>query len=207
MDDTSGDENLYRELIVNNPGKIETTLSQIEQWLLLSNIMNYVQYDKHPKNIHTMSIKPINKMKNKIKSRKDEKERTISEIDFGKTPLRLKEEYLDRYEGIKSEILSTTRFDENSDFSMNYLGKVNVAKENKITTEERFPISEQNKVIQQKSYWTVLNIRYYWILGLANHSCPNCTIYIANHIICYLSMLQRLRGSKKEMKSMWAFFL
>ena len=33
MDDTSGDENLYRELIVNNAGKIETTLSQVEQWV------------------------------------------------------------------------------------------------------------------------------------------------------------------------------
>ena len=30
MDDTSGDENPYGELIVNN-GKIETTLSQMEQ--------------------------------------------------------------------------------------------------------------------------------------------------------------------------------
>ena len=27
MDNTGGDENLYRELIVNNVGKIETTLS------------------------------------------------------------------------------------------------------------------------------------------------------------------------------------
>ena len=30
MDHTSGDENMYRELIVNNTGKIETTLSQME---------------------------------------------------------------------------------------------------------------------------------------------------------------------------------
>ena len=49
---------------------------------------------------------------------KDEKERSISEIDFRNTSDRLKEEYLDRYEGVKSEILSTTRFDENSDLSM-----------------------------------------------------------------------------------------
>ena len=41
------------------------------------------------------------------------------------------------------EILSTTRVDENSDISMTYLGKVNVVKENKITTEEKFLISEQ----------------------------------------------------------------
>ena len=32
LDDVSGDENPYRELIVNNTTKIETTLSQLEQW-------------------------------------------------------------------------------------------------------------------------------------------------------------------------------
>ena len=63
MDNTSGDENPYRELIVNNAGKIETTLSQMEQWSILSNVINYVhvQYDKYSKNFHTMSIRPINK--------------------------------------------------------------------------------------------------------------------------------------------------
>ena len=51
------------------------------------------------------------------------KERPILEIDFRDTSDRLKEEYLDRYEGVKSEILSTTRFKENSDLSMTYIGK------------------------------------------------------------------------------------
>ena len=50
MDDTTDDENPYRELLVNNTGKIETTLSQMEQWSILSNVINYVQYDKHPQN-------------------------------------------------------------------------------------------------------------------------------------------------------------
>ena len=80
-----------------------------------------------------MSVRPIDKMKNKIKSRKGEKERSISEIDFRDTSDRLKEEYLDRYKGVKLEILSTTRSDENSDLSTTYLGEVNVTKENKIT--------------------------------------------------------------------------
>ena len=195
MDDTSGDENPYRELIVNNAGKIETTLSQMEQWSILSNIINYVQYDKHPKNFHTMSVRPVNKMKNKIKSRKDEKERPISEIDFRNTSDRLKEEYLDRYKGVKSEILSTTRFDENSDLSMTCLGKVNVVKENKITTEEKFH-NIRTRVYNRKAIGHVPNVKYYWILELANHSCPNHTIYIANHFICYLNLLQRLRRSK-----------
>ena len=42
MDDTSGDENPYRELIVNNAGKIENTLCHMEQWSILSNVINYV---------------------------------------------------------------------------------------------------------------------------------------------------------------------
>ena len=32
MDDKSSDANLYRELIVNNAGKIESMLSQMEKW-------------------------------------------------------------------------------------------------------------------------------------------------------------------------------
>ena len=40
----------------------------------------------------------------------------------------LKVEYLDVYEGIQSEILSTTRFDESSDLSITYLGKADRSK-------------------------------------------------------------------------------
>ena len=38
MDDNSGNENPYRELIVNNAGKIENTLSQMEQWCFVNQI-------------------------------------------------------------------------------------------------------------------------------------------------------------------------
>ena len=60
IDNNSGDENPYRESIVNNMHGIENTLSQMEQWLILSNVINYVQYSKAPKNYHDMMIKPIN---------------------------------------------------------------------------------------------------------------------------------------------------
>ena len=56
MYDTSGDENSYRDLIVNNAAKIETTLSQMEQWSKCSNVKNYVQHDKHPK---TFTLYPL----------------------------------------------------------------------------------------------------------------------------------------------------
>ena len=37
-------------------------------------------------------------------------------------PLKLHKEYMDMYESIQSEIVSTTRFNENSDLSTAYLG-------------------------------------------------------------------------------------
>ena len=43
-----------------------------------------------------------------------EEERDMLELDFGHTPGILREEYLDMYKGIQSEIVSNTRFDENS---------------------------------------------------------------------------------------------
>ena len=90
-----------------------------------------------------MSVRPVNKMNNKIESRKNKKERSMSEIDFRGTSDRLKAEYLDRYEEVISEILSTTRFDENSDLNMMYLGRINMGRGNQTTAEEKFPISEQ----------------------------------------------------------------
>ena len=45
------------------------------------------------------------------------------ELYFGDMPEKLKEEYLDVYDGIQSGILSTTRFHENSDLRHNILGK------------------------------------------------------------------------------------
>ena len=45
---------------------------------------------------------------------------------------RLTEEYVDRCEGVKSQILNTTRFDENSDLSTTYLGRSNRVRDHKM---------------------------------------------------------------------------
>ena len=58
MDDNSRDGNPYRESIVNNASKVDSALTQMEQWSILSNVINYVQYSKNPKNFHFMTIKP-----------------------------------------------------------------------------------------------------------------------------------------------------
>ena len=69
-------------------------------------------------------------------------ERQMLELDFGDTPEKLKGEYLDIYEGIQSEILGTTRFDENSDLSTTYLGRIDTTRVSKIEAEGRFSLSK-----------------------------------------------------------------
>ena len=76
-------------------------------------------------------------------------EKDMLELDFGQMPDTLKEEYLDVYEGIQSEILSTTRFNENLDLSATYLGKADKSKNNKIKAEESFLISEQGYTMEK----------------------------------------------------------
>ena len=143
LDDTSGDINPYRDLIVNNTEKIETILSQMEQWSILSDAVNYVQYNKHPKNFHSLNVSAMNKEKYKRNLKSEREESQKLDLDFGDTLKKLERDYLDIYEGIQPEILSTTRCDENSNLSATYLGRVDVIKDCKIKVEESFLISEQ----------------------------------------------------------------
>ena len=85
----------------------------------------------------------MNKEKYKRNIKLEEEQRQKLDFDFGDTPEKLKGEYLDVYVGIQSEILNTTRFDENSDLSTTYLGRVDMIKDSKVEAEESFPISEQ----------------------------------------------------------------
>ena len=137
MDDNSGDENPYKELMNNNAYRLENVLPQMEQWSILSNIINYMQYNKNPKNFHSIMIRPVkcNKVAKDAKSRNVE-ENLVDNSD------RLKEEYLDRYERVKSEIVDTTKFHENLDLSMTYLGKINMTHDKNLMVGERFPISK-----------------------------------------------------------------
>ena len=139
IDDKSGETNPYRELIVNNAEKTESLMTQMEQWSILSNVLNYIQHDRHHTMNHTLNIRVMNKYKNNLET-KEEKE--FTELDFNSMPHNLCEEYLDVYDGMQSEIVNTTRFDENSDLSTTYLGKSDKTRNAKLKVGELFPISE-----------------------------------------------------------------
>ena len=127
IDDTNGETNPYQELVVNNAEKIEPLMTQMEQLSILSNILSYVQHSRFHSMKHTLDIKAVNKYKH----RPNIEDREFRELDFGATPQKLHEEYMDIYEGIQSERVSATRLDENSDLSTTYLGRVE--KGNKIS--------------------------------------------------------------------------
>ena len=55
MDNNNGDK---RDLIVNNVDRVEMSQSQMEERLILSNVINYVQLSKNPRNFQFMTIKP-----------------------------------------------------------------------------------------------------------------------------------------------------
>ena len=44
---------------MNNIDKENVITSPMEQWLILSRIVNYVQYDRNPKNFYDLDIKVI----------------------------------------------------------------------------------------------------------------------------------------------------
>ena len=113
--------------------KQELAMTQMEQWLILSNVLNYVQHSKFNSMNLTFNIRHANRYK--IKPEMGRK--------FSTVPQNLKEEYLDVYEGIQLNVVSSSRFDENSDLSTTYLGKIKSREsQDKLKAEESFPISE-----------------------------------------------------------------
>ena len=59
-DDIDDKVNPYHNIIIYNIEKDNASTSQMEQWSILSNIVNYVQYDRNPKNFYELNVKALN---------------------------------------------------------------------------------------------------------------------------------------------------
>ena len=103
MNDTSRETNLYQDLMVSNEEKIGPLMTHMEQRSILSNVLNYVQHSRLHSMNHTLDIKAVDKYKYRPNTDNGE----FKELDFGTTPQKLQEEYMDIYEGIHSEIVSS----------------------------------------------------------------------------------------------------
>ena len=62
-------------------------------------------------------------------------------MNFGRSPNKLKADYLDVCEGVYAEVISTDRFDEDTALSTTYLGQLNMTRDTEVKAEESFPIT------------------------------------------------------------------
>ena len=114
-------ENPYQKAIMNVNNKEENKIEQMINWSIFSDKIRYVDSstNENPK----LTIRPLEEKKHRrLFSTLEIQEDQIPEIIFEENKVR--EAYFDRYEGIQSEISQVTRFDESTDLSTTYLGRI-----------------------------------------------------------------------------------
>ena len=141
------DINLYEKVLVSDINTMNKNKSQMEQWSILSDNIIYVRSVGND-DMNGIDIKMVDYQDHRRMYRrmgKEEGERM--NIDFGESPHVLKDKYMDMYEDVFAEVVTTNRFDENVDLSTTYLGKKVMKWEDIMKAEENFPISEQGFVM------------------------------------------------------------
>ena len=57
--------NPYHEITTNKIDKKNIITLQMEQWSILNNLVNYIQYDRHTKNFYNLDIKTIDQKRHR----------------------------------------------------------------------------------------------------------------------------------------------
>ena len=84
------------------------------EWSILSDHVKYVMHDESEA-FQKFSIDLMNHRQNRdLYKRLNSEEILITSLNFGKSPEKLKSDYLDMYEGVYAEIISIVRFDEDT---------------------------------------------------------------------------------------------
>ena len=115
--------------------------AQMKEWSILSDHVKYVISDRS-KTFNNLNIDQLNYRQDIDLYRElQEKELVNTDVNFGSSPDRLKAEYLDIYKGVYAEIVSSDRFDEDTDLSTTYLGQEDMTQDTEVKAEENFPIT------------------------------------------------------------------
>ena len=134
---TTGTEN---EIEHNNKKKSTT---QMKEWSILSDHVKYVMSDGS-ETFYNLNIDQMNyRQEIDLYRELQEEEMLNADVNFGGSPDKLKAEYLDVYEGVYAKVISTDRFDEDTDLSKTYLGQVDMTRNTEVKAEESFPITAQ----------------------------------------------------------------
>ena len=133
-------------MLVSDINMVEKNKSQMGQWSILSDNIVYVRLVSND-DINGIDIKMVYYQDHRRMFRREGKEEQKMDIDFGKSPNVLKDKYMDVYEDVFAEVVTTNRLDENVDLSKMYFSKIGMKQENIMKAEESFPISEQGFVM------------------------------------------------------------
>ena len=117
--------------------------AQMKEWSILSDHVKYITSDKS-ETFNNLSIDQLNYRQDISLFRElQEKESLNTVLNIGNSSTKLKSEYLDVYEGIYAEIVSSNRFDQNTDLSTTYLGQTDMTRDTEVKAEENFSITAQ----------------------------------------------------------------
>ena len=139
-EDTDINVNPYQKAISNTNPRDENRIEQMINWFIFSDKIRYV--DSCMNVMPRLTIGPLEEKKHrKLFSTLEIKEDQIPNMIFEEN--KVKETYFDSYEGVQSEMSQATRFDESTDLSTTYLGRINQTRKSMKRAEESFPISGQ----------------------------------------------------------------
>ena len=136
------DNNPYKRVVLNNIYKLPESCLEMKNWSIFSDNIRYVQHDQitaQNLDLDTLDYRNHQDLYLQLK----EEPLLSLDIDFGLYPDMTKARYLDVYEDVYAEMVCASKFDENSDLSMTYLGQTNMTRSTRIKAEERFPITGQ----------------------------------------------------------------
>ena len=119
----------------------EKSPAQMKEWSILSDHVKYITSDRS-ETFNNLTIDQLNYRQDISLYRElQEKESLSTDVNFGSSSAKLKSEYLDVYKGIYAEIVSSDRFDEDTDLSTTYLGQTDMPRNMKVKAKENFPIT------------------------------------------------------------------
>ena len=118
----------------------------MKEWSILSDHVKYITSDKS-KTFNNLNIDQLNYRQDISLYRElQEKESLNTDLNFGNSSTKLKSEYLDVYEGIYAELISSNRFGEDTDLSTTYLGQTDMTRDMEVKAKENFPITVQGYI-------------------------------------------------------------
>ena len=140
MTELTEDENTYQKGIVAHINQNKTT-KPMESWSILSDHVKYVQHDESDI-LHNVNFDSLNySVHEDIYKELKEQEMLKTSIDFNGMSEKLQSDYLDVYDGVYTEVVSTNRFDEDTDLRTTYLGQTDRSRKTQVKAEESFAMN------------------------------------------------------------------